>query len=57
MNNNKIAILVITCDKFSDFWDPCTEIFNKLIAGFSTSAPYLLLKEAPSVPYILSRKS
>ena len=34
-----------------------TEIFNKLIAGFSTSAPYLLVKEAPSVPYILSRKS
>ena len=28
-NNNKIAVLVISCDKYSDLWDPCIRIFNK----------------------------
>ena len=27
--NNKIAILIISCDKYSDLWEPCTKIFNK----------------------------
>lgn len=25
----KIAILVISCDKYSDLWEPCVKIFNK----------------------------
>ena len=36
MKKNRIAILVITCDKFSDFWEPCTKIFNK----FWPDCPY-----------------
>lgn len=27
--NKKIAILVISCDKYSDLWEPCVKIFNK----------------------------
>ena len=27
--NNKIAILIISCDKYSDLWEPCVNIFNK----------------------------
>lgn len=34
--NNKVAILVITCDKYSDFWEPCAQIFNK----FWPNCPY-----------------
>jgi len=26
---NKIAILVISCDKYSDLWEPCVQMFNK----------------------------
>ena len=26
---NKIAVLVISCDKYSDLWEPCTKMFNK----------------------------
>ena len=26
---NKIAILIISCDKYSDLWEPCARIFNK----------------------------
>ncbi len=32
MNNpstKKIAILVISCDKYSDLWEPCAKMFNK----------------------------
>ncbi len=29
MSNNKIAVLVISCDKYSDLWDPCIRMFNK----------------------------
>jgi hypothetical protein len=36
MKTNKIAILVITCDKFSDFWQPCVDMFNK----FWPDCPY-----------------
>ena len=25
----KIAVLVISCDKYSDLWEPCTKMFNK----------------------------
>jgi len=28
-NNNKIAVLVISCDNYSDLWDPCIRIFNE----------------------------
>ena len=27
--NKKIAILIISCDKYSDLWEPCAKIFNK----------------------------
>lgn len=33
---NKLAILVITCDKYSDFWEPCVQMFNK----FWPDCPY-----------------
>lgn len=30
MNNiSKIAVLVISCDKYSDLWEPCTKMFSK----------------------------
>jgi len=28
-STKKIAILVISCDKYSDLWEPCAKIFNK----------------------------
>lgn len=28
-SNNKIAILVISCDKYSDLWESCAKVFNK----------------------------
>jgi hypothetical protein len=28
-STNKIAVLVISCDKYSDLWEPCAKIFNK----------------------------
>ena len=28
-SKKKIAILVISCDKYSDLWEPCTKVFNK----------------------------
>jgi hypothetical protein len=41
MNKNKIAILVISCDKYADFWEPCTKIFNKFW-GDCTYDKYLM---------------
>lgn len=35
-STKKIAILVISCDKYSDLWEPCTKIFNK----FWPDCPY-----------------
>lgn len=26
---NKIAVMVISCDKYSDLWEPCIKMFNK----------------------------
>lgn len=28
-SSSKIAVLIISCDKYSDLWEPCTKMFNK----------------------------
>jgi len=35
-SKKKIAILVISCDKYSDLWEPCAKVFNK----FWPDCPY-----------------
>jgi len=29
LSTKKIAVLVISCDKYSDLWEPCAKVFNK----------------------------
>jgi hypothetical protein len=36
MVNKKIAVLIITCDNYSDLWEPCIKMFNK----FWPECPY-----------------
>lgn len=50
MNNNKLVILVVSCDKYSDVWPPFFGLFEK----FWPDCPfqiYLLTNYISSVPY------